>query len=325
MSKRKGTKKNRALQTYHGRTGIRAFGYDLKKNWVMWLMILPVLVYVIIFSYLPMGGIVLAFKNFNYRDGILKSPWVGFSNFKFLASGGVLWRITRNTILYNIVFMIVDTVGQIAVAIMLNDISHKRFKKLNQSLMFLPYFISFVLVQTISYGIFSYEYGLLNNIVRSLGMDPINVYANPGAWPFILTFFHVWKGIGYGTVVYLAAITGISAEYYEAAKVDGATRWQQIRSITVPLLKPTIITLTLFSVGKIMKGQFELFYQLVGRNGVVYSTTDIIDTYVFRTIADQFNPGMSTAAGLYQSLFGFVLIMTINTIIKKIQPDYALF
>ena len=291
----------------------------------MFLMIMPVIIFVVIFSYLPMGGIILAFKKFNYTDGILGSPWVGWSNFKFLASGGILWRITRNTVLYNIAFMIVDMAAQIAVAVMLNEIGKKWFKKLSQSLMFLPYFISYVLVQSISYGIFSYEYGLLNNLIKSLGGTPVNIYAEPGIWPFLLVFFHEWKGIGYGVVIYLAAITGISAEYYEAARVDGASKWKQIRYITLPLLKPTAITLFLFSVGKIMKGQFELFFQLVGKNGLLFETTDIIDTYVFRTITQSFDPGMSTAAGLYQSFFGFVLIMTINYVIKKIQPEYALF
>lgn len=306
----------------HGWKGIKR---ELWKNRIMFLMILPVMIYVIIFNYLPMGGIIVAFKNFNYRDGILGSPWVGMANFKFLVQGGVLWRITRNTVLYNIAFMVVDMVCQIAVAVMLNEVRQKWFKKFSQSLMFLPYFISFVLVQSICYGIFSYEYGLLNNILKSAGMEAVNVYTNASVWPALLIFFHEWKGIGYGVVVYMAAITGISAEYYEAARVDGATKWQQIKLITLPLLKPTAITLFLFAVGKIMKGQFELFFQLVGKNGMLFEVTDIIDTYVFRTITQSFDPGMSTAAGLYQSAFGFILIMTVNTIVKKIQPDYALF
>lgn len=307
------------------RYGLQAVLHDLKKNRVLWLMILPAILFVIIFNYAPMTGIVVAFKKFNYTDGIFNSPWVGFSNFKFLIKGGVLWRVTRNTILYNMVFTFVDMAAQIAVAIMLNEITQKWFKKISQSLMFLPYFISFVLVQSIAYGIFSYEYGMLNNFLNSIGAAPVNVYASEGLWPFILTFFHEWKGLGYGVVIYLAAITGISSEYYEAARVDGATKWQQIKLITVPLLKPTAITLFLFAVGKIMKGQFELFFQLVGKNGTLYEVTDIIDTYVFRTITQTFDPGMSTAAGLYQSLFGFILIMVVNTIVKKTQPEYALF
>lgn len=314
-----------AITLNNKRTGLQRFTNDLRKNWVMWLMIVPVVVYVLLFSYAPMPGIILAFKRFNYRDGILGSPWAGWDNFKFLVKGGILWRVTRNTVLYNLVFMIVDMVAQIAVAVMLNEIIQKWFKKLSQSLMFLPYFISWVLVQSIAYGVFSYEYGLLNNFLRSVGIAPINVYTMKGVWPWLLTFFHEWKGLGYGVVVYMAAITGISSEYFEAARLDGATKWQQIKLITLPLLKPTAVTLFLFSVGKIMRGQFELFFQIVGRNGTLYEITDIIDTYVFRTTTTDFNPGMSTAAGLYQSLFGFILIMTVNKIVKKIQPDYALF
>lgn len=307
------------------RTRLQNLLFDLKKHWLLWLMILPVVVFTIIFCYIPMPGIILAFKNFNYRDGILGSPWVAWDNFKFLVQGGILWRITKNTILYNIVFIIVDTVCQIAVAVMLNEIVHKKFKKVSQSLMFLPYFISWVLVQSIAYGVFSYEYGLLNNILRSLNMAPINIYGTPDAWPPLLTFFHEWKGIGYGTVIYLAAITGIGSDFYEAARLDGATKWQQIKFITLPLLKPTAITLLLFNLGKILKGQFDLFFQLVGTNGTLFAKTDIIDTYVFRTTTTNFNPGYSTAAGLYQSLIGFILIMTVNMLLRKFKPEYALF
>ena len=312
-------------QSLAPKKGFRAVLHELKKNRLLFLMILPVIIYVLIFNYATMVGILLAFKRFNYTQGIFGSPWIGMNNFKFLVKGGVLWRTTRNTVLYNIVFMTLDVVAQMGVAIMLNEISQKWFKKLSQSLMFLPYFISFVLVQSIAYAVFNYEYGMLNNLLTTFGMEKVGIYTDRNVWPFILTFFHEWKGVGYGVVVYLAAITGISSEYYEAATLDGATKWQQIKHITLPLLKPTAITLTLFAVGRIMKGQFELFYQLVGTNGMLFETTDIIDTYVFRSITTTFDPGMSTAAGLYQSLFGFILIMTVNTVIKKIQPDYALF
>jgi len=303
----------------------KGFLYELRKNRVLFLMILPVILYALIFNYFPMLGNIVAFKKFNYTDGIFGSPWAGLSNFEFLIKGGVLWRTTRNTLLYNIAFMIIDVVSQMGIALMLNEIISTKFKKVCQSLMFLPYFISFVLVQSIAYGFFNYEYGIVNNVLTSLGMDPVNLYADPKVWPWLLIFFHVWKGLGYGVVIYMAAITGISSEYYEAATLDGATKWQQIRYITIPLLKPTAITLTMFSIGHIMKGQFELFYQLIGTNGLLYEITDIIDTYVFRSITQTFDPGMSTAAGLYQSVFGFVLIMIVNTVIKKIQPEYALF
>lgn len=318
------TKTNLNPDRWHPR-GLRAIGHEMKKNRLLFLMILPVVLYVALFNYAPMIGIILAFKKFNYTDGIFGSPWVAFKNFEYLVKGGVLWRTTRNTMLYNLAFMVLDMVSQMGVAIMLNEVRVKWFKKTSQSLMFLPYFISFVLVQSIAYAVFNYEYGMLNNMLHTMGAETVSIYTEPKYWPFILTFFHLWKGLGYGVVVYLAAITGISGEYYEAATLDGANKAQQIWYITMPLLKPTAITLMLFAVGRIMKGQFDLFYQLVGKNGLLYETTDIIDTYVFRSITQTFDPGLSTAAGLYQSLFGFVLIMVVNTIIKKVQPDYALF
>ncbi|MGI5959200.1 MAG: ABC transporter permease [Massiliimalia sp.] len=301
------------------------FLYDLKKNYVMWMMILPAIVFFIIFCYLPMFGIVLAFKDFNYSDGILGSPWVGMANFKFLFMSGTLWRVTKNTFLYNVIFILVDLVAQIAIAIMLSEITRKWYKKIAQSLMFLPYFVSYVLLAAFVYNLFNYEYGVINNILVSLGMEPFDAYSNSGIWKYILVFFHEWKGLGYGVVIYLATLTGISSEFYEASKIDGANKWQEIRYITVPLLKPTVIIITLFAVGKIMKGQFELFYQIIGNNGNLYSTTDIIDTYVFRMLTQTFDPGMGTAAGLYQSVVSFILIMVVNFIVKKIEPDYSLF
>lgn len=323
------TKKRKASVESAGSLAVHiekhGFAYEFKKNWMLFAMITPVLIYALIFNYAPMIGNIVAFKTFRYNLGIFGSPWAGLKNFEFLVKGGVLWRTTRNTILYNVAFMFLDVVMQVGVALMLNEIISPKIKKFCQSLMFLPYFISFVLVQSVAYAFLNSDYGVINGLLTKLGLDAINIYGQPAAWPFILTFFHVWKGLGYGVVVYMAAITGISGEYYEAAKLDGATKWQQIRYITLPMLKPTIITLTLFAVGRIMKGQFDLFYQLVGTNGLLYEYTDIIDTYVFRSITETFDPGMSAAAGLYQSFFSFVLIMTVNYIVKKIQPDYALF
>lgn len=324
IEKRKKAKRNSdtALGRY---TGWNGFVHELRKNKIMFLMILPAIIYFLVFCYAPMFGTVLAFKRYNYADGILNSPWVGFDNFKFLYRSGTLWRVTRNTVLYNLAFLVLDAVLQVSLAVLLNEIAGKYFKKIAQSIMFLPYFVSAVLLASLVYNIFGYEHGTLNTILSSLGLEKFDAYNTPTAWIFILTFFHVWKGLGYGMVVYLAAITGINSEYYEAARVDGASKWKQIRYITLPMLKPTVVILTLFSIGKIMKGQFELFYQVVGSNGVLYKTTDIIDTYVFRMTTQSFDPGMATAAGLYQSVFGLILILTVNKIVKRIQPDYALF
>jgi putative aldouronate transport system permease protein len=272
-----------------------------------------------------MGGVYLAFTKYNYVDGIFGSPFVGMDNFRFLYISGNLFNITKNTVLYNIAFLLTGNLCQIAVAIFISEIPGRLFKKVSQSLMFLPYFVSFVLVGLVVYNILNYETGLLNTILKSLNFEPIDVYGNVGAWKYILVLFNIWKGIGYGSVIYLAAIMGIDREMYEAATIDSANIFQQIRYITLPMLKPTFIVLVLLQLGNILRGQFELFYQIIGSNGTLYKATDIIDTYVFRALVNSFDIGMGTAVGLYQSFFGFVLIMTVNTIVKKVSPDYALF
>lgn len=301
------------------------FVNEIKRNYLLYIMILPAVLFFIIFHYIPMAGIVLAFKKFNYVQGIFRSPWVGVKNFEFLFKSGALFNITKNTILYNLAFIVVGVIMQLTVAIMLAEITSKIFKKTFQSLMFLPHFVSYVLVGAMVYSIFNYERGMLNSFLTAIGLDRINVYTIPSIWKYILVFFNQWKGLGYGVIIYMAAITSISTEYYEAAKIDGANKWHEIRNITLPLLKPTVIVIVLFAVGRIMKGQFELFYQLIGRNGQLYHVTDIIDTYVVRAITETFDTGMGTAAGLYQSLFGFLLIITVNYVVKKVEPDYALF
>ncbi|BDF46903.1 ABC transporter permease [Eisenbergiella sp.] len=301
------------------------FGREINKHKTMYLMALPTLLYFVVFSYIPMLGVVLAFKRYNYNDGILHSPWVGLSNFKFLFQSGTLTRITVNTILYNLAFLILGVVTQVGVALLLNEIHSKLYRKITQSFMFLPYFISYVVLGVLVYNIFSFDTGLLNNLRSMLGLEKFSAYTTPGIWKYVLVFLEQWKGLGYGVVVYMAAITGISAEYYESAKIDGANHWQEIRYISLPLLKPTIIIITLFAVGKIMKGQFELFYQVIGSNGVLYNATDIIDTYVFRSLTQSFDVGLGSAAGFYQSLFGLVFIMLVNGIVKRINPEYALF
>ena len=303
-------------------TGFRG---EFKKNRVLFFMLLPTVIYFFIFSYLPMTGLYLAFTRFNYDGGIFRSPFIGLENFRFLVMSGDLYNITKNTILYNLAFLVVGNVLQISTAIVLSELSGKYFKKITQSIMFLPYFISFVLLGAFVYGIFNFEFGLFNTILKSFQYKPVDVYADTSAWKFILVAFNAWKGLGYGTVIYLAAIMGISDDYYEAAKIDGANIFQQIRSITLPLLKPTFIILLMFSLGYILKGQFDLFYQIVGNTGNLFQATDIIDTYVFRSLIKSFDFGMGTAAGLYQSLFGFILIMVVNTLIRKVNEDYALF
>ncbi|WP_144424451.1 ABC transporter permease [Paenibacillus xylanivorans] len=298
---------------------------ELNKNKIMFLMLLPTLIFFLINSYFPMVGIYYAFTRYDFEGGLFGSPFVGLENFKFLWQSGMLLKLTSNTVGYNLAFIILGNGLAIFCAILLSEIRGKVFKKITQSVMFLPYFISFVLLSVIAYNMFSYESGFVNTVLKRFEAGPIDIYNTPWIWVFLIIIFYLWKNLGYSMVIYLAAITGISDEYYEAARIDGANIFQRIWYITVPMLKPTFVILLLFSLGSIMKGQFDLFYQLIGNNGVLYNATDIIDTYVYRSLKVTFDIGMATAAGLYQSLFGFILIMTVNYIIRKINEDYALF
>ena len=304
------------------------FLYEINKNKALYIMTLPAIVFFVLLSYIPMAGIYYAFTAYDFKLGLFGSPFVGLKNFEFLFVGGVdsiIFRITRNTVLYNLIFILLGNSLQVFTAIVLSELTAKLFKRISQSLMFLPHFVSFIMVAVIAYNIFNYEFGLLNNILRDLGSEPVNVYELPNAWWVIIPLVYFWKTIGYGMVIYLAAIMGIDREMYEAADIDGANIYQRIWYITLPNLKVTFIILLLFSLGSIMRGQFELFYQLVGRNGVLFPATDIIDTYVYRALTQSFNVGIGTAAGLYQSVFGMITVLVVNFIVKKVNPDYALF
>ncbi|WNQ14205.1 ABC transporter permease subunit [Paenibacillus aurantius] len=288
-------------------------------------MLVPTLLFFLINSYIPMVGIYFAFTRFDFNGGLFGSQFIGLENFSFLWKSGKLVELTLNTIGYNLAFIFFKNILAILFAVLLSEIHGKWFKKITQSVLFLPYFVSFVLLSAISYNMFNYETGFVNTMLKSFDIAPVNFYNTPWIWIFLLIAFYLWKQIGYSMVIYLASITGISDEYYEAARIDGATILQRIRYITIPMLMPAFFLLLLFSIGSIMKGQFDLFYQLIGNNGLLFSTTDIIDTYVFRSLKETFDIGMATAAGLYQSLFGFILILTVNYLIKKSNEDYALF
>lgn len=303
----------------------KGFIYELIHNRMMFLMLLPTLIFFLVNSYFPMVGIYYAFTQFDFNSSMFNSKFVGLQNFEFLWRSGTLVKLTMNTIGYNIAFIVLGNVLAIACAILLSELNGKWFKKISQSIMFLPYFVSFVILSVIVYNLFNYDSGFLNTMLTQFGLDPVDVYSKPWAWIFLIIIFYLWKNLGYSMVIYLAAITGISDEYYEAAKIDSANIFQRIWYITVPMLKSTFVVLLLFALGSIMKGQFDLFYQLIGNNGLLYNTTDILDTYVYRSLKVTFDVGMATAAGVYQSLFGFVLIMTVNYIIRKINDDYALF
>jgi putative aldouronate transport system permease protein len=299
---------------------------EFKKNKVLFFMLCPVCIYFIIFSYIPMAGVYLAFTRFSFRTGLFKSPFVGFENFRILLNQGTLAYLTKNTILYNLAFIFIGNTLQVTVAIVLSRLTFTGFKRSCQSIMFLPYFVSYVIIATFSYALFNSGTGLITIFVRNqLGNSGFAAYAAPSIWKYIIVIVYLWKSLGYGTVIYLAAITGISDEYYEAAEIDGASVWQQILHITIPLLTPTFIILLLLAIGGILRGQFELFYQLVGNQGQLFEATDILDTYVFRVLRVNFNVGIGTAAGLYQSLFGFILIMTVNYLVKRKHEEYALF
>lgn len=306
--------------------GKRSFWQDLKKNRILWLFLLPAILFFLVNSYLPMVGIYFAFTDFNFKDGLLGSPFVGLKNFEFLFISGALGRLTKNTILYNLAFIVLGNLCQVSLAIIISQLTGKWFKKVNQTLILMPHFVSYVILNVFAYNLFNYDHGLINNIVVNvLEGKPVDFYTNAAWWPFIIVFFNIWKGLGYGTVVYLATITGIGQEYYEAAKVDGASVFQQIRYITLPGVKPTFIILLIYSLGGIVRGQFELFYQLVGNNGLLFSTTDILDTYVYWATISNVDYGIGTAVGLYQSVVGFAIVMVTNYCIRKKDPAYALF
>lgn len=300
-------------------------GSSLLKNRTLWLMLLPVILYFIVFSYIPMAGIWLAFTKFDFRLGFFKSPFVGLKNFSYLFKSGILARLLRNTILYNLAFLLGGNVAQMVSAVFLSDLKNKHFVKISQNIIFLPYFISWVLVGLFSYALFNVDNGVINSMLRSFGLNEYNFYLKPKAWPAIIIFFQIWKGLGYGSVIYLSVISSIEQDVYESARIDGATKWQQVRYITLPMVKPTFILLVMFNLGSILKGQFQLFYQLVGNNGTLFNTTDIIDTYVYRSLTVNFDIGMGSAAGVFQSVFGCILVLLVNAIVRKINDDLALF
>lgn len=288
-------------------------------------MVLPAILLILTLNYIPLSGLVLAFKNFRYNLGIFGSPWNGLENFRFLFASGVGWRITRNTMLYNVVNLLTSQGIAVIIAIFISEMNFLRYKKVCQSLIFLPYFISWVLAGTFVYNIFSDNVGVLNNVRRALGMEAINVYSMPEVWPIIINFANSWKWVGYNSIIFIAAITSIDPEIFEAADIDGANIFQKISHITIPSITPTIIIILLLQIGRILRGDFEMFYQIVGNTGQLFAITDVIDVYVFRSLLLNPNYGMTAAATFYQSILCFVIIVTVNHIVKKIEEDYALF
>ena len=298
----------------------------LKEYWPLYLMMLPALLYLLINNYIPMAGMVIAFKKLNFAKGIWASPWAGLKNFKFLFASKDAWIITRNTLLYNVAFILVNMVIGIAIAILITEVKNIKLKKLYQSAILLPFLMSMVILSYIVYALLSAENGLVNNSILPLfHMDPIQWYQKPKYWPAILIIANCWKGVGYGCLIYIASLIGIDPSFYEAARLDGASKWQEITKITLPSLVPTIITLLLLSIGRIFYSDFGLFYQVPMNSGVLFPTTNVIDTYVYRALIEQGNISMSSAAGVYQSLVGFCVVMLSNWIVRKVDKDQALF
>ncbi|WP_083492302.1 ABC transporter permease [Lederbergia galactosidilytica] len=289
-------------------------------------MMLPGIIYLLLNNYLPMLGLVIAFKDVNYSVGILASDWVGFQNFKYLFSTRDAFIITRNTILYNGLFIVLNTIFAVAAAIMLNEIKNKFAARFYQSAILLPFLISMVIVSYLANAFLSTEVGFLNKTVLPLlGIEDISWYTEASYWPYILTFVSTWKGVGFLCVIYLAAIVGIDEEYFEAATLDGANKWQQIRFITIPLIMPIVIMMTLLAIGKIFYSDFGLFFQVPMNSGAIYDTTNVIDTYVYRGLIQLGDIGMSAAAGLYQSIVGFILVLLSNWAVRVRSKDNALF
>ncbi len=295
--------------------------FYFKKNLPLTVMALPGVVLMVLFKYLPLSGIILAFKKYNIRDGIFGSAWNGLKNFEYLFKTKDAWIITRNTLGYNLLFIALDLVLAVTMAIVLNELHQKKMAKVFQTVFMAPYFLSWVVVSFIAYSFLSVDNGFIN---RTFGTE-ITWYSQKSAWPFILIIFQVWKTLGYSTVMYLGSIVGISNDYYEAALMDGATKWQQIKYITLPSLKSMMIVLTILAIGKIFYADFGLFYQLPRNSGPLFPVTNVIDTYVYRSLKENGNIGMAAAANLYQSLIGFVLVLSSNFAVRKIDKDSALF
>lgn len=314
-------------------TKVRKKKFNLKNivgDIELTILALPGLIWFALFSYLPMMGVVLAFKNYKIHKGgfltsVINSDWVGFNNFKFLFSTNDFSIIVRNTVGYSFTFLILGIIVPIIIAIMLSEVLNEGLAKFAQSAMFLPYFISWVVISYFAFALLSPQNGLLNKLLETMNMQPIAWYSEPKYWPYILVILNVWKTAGYGTVVYLASIVGIDKTYYEAACIDGATKWQQIRYITIQLIKPVVIVMFILNVGKLFNSDFGLFYKVPRNIGTLYPVTQTIDTYVYRTMAVLGNIGMSSAVAFLQSVIGLALVLLSNYVVGKIDEEQKIF
>ena len=296
-----------------------------RKYLPLYSMLIPGMLYLFINNYVPMAGIIVAFKKYNYSKGILGSDWNGLKNFVFLFKTKDAFTITRNTVCYNLIFILAGTAAAVAVAVLLSELKAVRMRKLYQTLILLPFLVSIVVVSYIVYGFLSTEFGLINHTLVNAGRDKVSWYSDPTWWPVIIVMVQAWKNIGYTCVLYYAALMGIDASYYEAAEIDGATRWQRIRFITLPAIRSTISIMVLMAIGKIFYSDFGLFYQVPMNSGPLIDVTNTIDTYVYRGLMETNNIGMSAAAGVYQSVVGFLLVVLANWTVRRQDADNALF
>lgn len=320
-------KEKRIVRRKSGQKGKNRLA-SLRQDGPLYILALPGVISLLLFSYFPMTGILLVFKDYNFRGGIYGSPWAEpiLKNFQFFFHNiSTAMRATGLTVMYNLLFFAIGTIVAVTLAIMLNEIENKPFIKVSQSIMFLPYFISWMVVGAILFALLNSESGLINQALISFGKEPYDFYAHPKAWILILVIVNVWQSSGYSSIIYYGVLTGIDSSLYEAAKVDGATKWQCIRKITLPLIKPTIIILFLLSVGNILKGNLNMIVGVTNLNPVLFPTTDLIDVFVYRSGVRNGEMAFASAIALYQSIFGFIFVVAANKISGKFDKDSTLF
>ena len=315
----------RFTKTSHKPVRQKSLSLQSGDNLALWLMALPGIVLFLCFAYLPMAGIILAFKSFRPKLGIFGSPWAHFKNFEFMFRNATFWLTVRNTLLYNIVFLIIGILGPLTFALAINEVRPKRAARVYQTLTIMPHFVSYVVVSVIVFAILSADSGMLGNFYKQQGLRPIVFYSEPKYWPWILSLVYLWKHIGYSSIIYLGTITGISDEFFEAAVIDGASKWQQIKYITLPFLTPMVVVLAIIRVGAMFSSNFDLFYQVPMNSGQLYPVTNTINVFTYNTLRNSNNVSLSAAVGFVQSVAGFLLVVTTNRVIKAVDPDLAMF
>lgn len=304
--------------------------YSAKKlkrgdNKAFAVMCAPAMIHLLVFAYLPMLGIIIAFKDYRYDRGIFNSDWSGFDNFKFFFTSQDFFSVTRNTLFINFLFIVTGLVFAVGLALMLYELRSRTALKVLQTTYILPSFLSWVVIGYLVYALLNHELGIINTTLKNLGLNPVQWYGAPEKWPAILTLVNLWRIGGLNSVIYLAGLMGIDPTYYEAAKIDGASRGQCVWYISLPMLKPLMTIMTILAIGNIFRADFGMFYNVTRNSPMLYGTTDVIDTYVYRALREYGDVGMSAAVGLYQSLVGFIMIIITNKIVKKVEPDNALF